>query len=67
MSFVDQILDLEPAEPHSFAQFQNVGDGLSGRFSRGTKQISTSWGWSGRERVFRHERGATNAPLRINY
>jgi hypothetical protein len=37
MSFVDQVLDVEPAEPHSFAQFQNVGNGLGRRFSGGTK------------------------------
>ena len=37
MSFVDEVLDLEPAEPHSFAQFQNVGDSLSRGLSRGTK------------------------------
>jgi hypothetical protein len=37
MPFVDEILYLEPVEPHSFTQFQNVGHGLSGRFRRGAK------------------------------
>jgi len=37
--FVDQIFDLESVKPDSFAQFQNVSDGLRGGLGRGTKMV----------------------------